>query len=236
MNATTPTLIDEGWPADLIQIRCPGVCFYVLREGDALYLIDTGFLCAETCLDAALHDRGWQHLPVRGILLTHGHIDHILNAAHFAQRFSAWIAAPAADAAYYAGELLPGHSRRPISLLEHIGRHWLSFQPFHPDQMLVAGDVLPLWQGLRAVHLPGHTPGHMGYYSEKRGLLFSGDLFASYGRASHFPPASFNADTALQSHSARQALELPLKGVFPHHCNKGSPAEYLSRLRALVFH
>jgi ribonuclease/clavin/mitogillin len=29
---------------------------------------------------------------------------------------------------------------------------------------------------LRAIHLPGHTAGHYGFYMEKQGLLFSGDI------------------------------------------------------------
>lgn len=50
--------------------------------------------------------------------------------------------------------------------------------------------------GLRAVHLPGHTAGHTGYFCESRRLLFCGDLFASYGQLSHRPPAVFNEDSA----------------------------------------
>lgn len=228
--------MDATWPEDLAQVRCPGVCFYVLKDQDALYLLDTGFLLAEKQLDAVLISKGWQHLPLRGILLTHGHIDHILNAAHLARRFGAWIAAPSGDEDYYAGELSPQNLIRPVSLLEHLGRHLLSFQPFLPDQILADGDYLPLWGGLRAIHLPGHTPGHMGYYSEQRGLLFCGDLFASFGRASHFPPASFNSESLQHQRSVQRALQLSLRGVLPHHCNGGTAADYLSCLRALVFH
>lgn len=31
-------------------------------------------------------------------------------------------------------------------------------------------------QSLRAIHLPGHTTGHYGFYLEKEGILFSGDI------------------------------------------------------------
>jgi glyoxylase-like metal-dependent hydrolase (beta-lactamase superfamily II) len=162
---------DSSWQHDLAQVRCPGVCFYVLKEGDTLYLIDTGFFFAENYLQRALVARGWQHLPVRGILLTHGHIDHIWNAAHFAQRFGAWIAAPAADADYYEGELLPEQETRPVALVEYLAKQLLSFRPFRPDLPLVDSQVLPLWQGLHVISLPGHTAGHVA--SIQRSISYS---------------------------------------------------------------
>jgi glyoxylase-like metal-dependent hydrolase (beta-lactamase superfamily II) len=45
-----------------------------------------------------------------------------------------------------------------------------------PDRELADGDLadLPGWQ-LRAVHTPGHTPGHLCFSEERTGLFFSGD-------------------------------------------------------------
>jgi glyoxylase-like metal-dependent hydrolase (beta-lactamase superfamily II) len=55
-----------------------------------------------------------------------------------------------------------------------------AFEPFTrmaiPDRLLQDGDLadLPGWS-LRAVHTPGHTPGHLCFAEERTGLLFSGD-------------------------------------------------------------
>ncbi|NLW90780.1 MAG: MBL fold metallo-hydrolase [Syntrophomonadaceae bacterium] len=39
------------------------------------------------------------------------------------------------------------------------------------------GDIIDTGKmSLRAVHLPGHTAGHYGFYLEKQGILFSGDI------------------------------------------------------------
>jgi glyoxylase-like metal-dependent hydrolase (beta-lactamase superfamily II) len=46
-----------------------------------------------------------------------------------------------------------------------------------PDRLMEDGDLadFPGWQ-LRAVHTPGHTPGHLCFAEERTGLFFSGDL------------------------------------------------------------
>jgi hypothetical protein len=46
-----------------------------------------------------------------------------------------------------------------------------------PSRLLKDGDSLDLGnRRLTALHTPGHSPGHLCYYEEERGYLFSGDL------------------------------------------------------------
>jgi len=120
------------------------------------------------------------------------------------------------------------------ALLESLGRPLLGFRPFVPDRWVEDGDGIDVWDGLRAVHLPGHTEGHTGYYCASRKLLFCGDLFASFGRWSHFPPAILNADPSRMAGSVRKALSLDLEGVVPNHADDADPGEHLRRLRALA--
>lgn len=219
--------------ADILRVSAPGVKFHVLRDADGLYLIDAGFLRARQALDAALRERGWRHEPIRGIIVTHGHLDHILNVGPLAEETGAWIAAPRLDAGHYAGRP-PYHGwSRLTGVLEAIGRRAFSFRPFVPDRLLDDGDFIDVWHGLRAVHLPGHTPGHMGFLCEKLGLLFCGDLFASYGGFAHFPPRIFNSDDEQIPASIDAALALDLRGVIPNHGDRSPPEEHLRRLRRL---
>src|SRR5690606_16329915 len=99
--------------------------------------------------------------------------------------------------------------------------------------LLDDGDLLEVWNGLRVIHLPGHTAGHSGLYCESRKLLFSADLFASYARFTHLPPRILNVDSREISLSLTKALSLDLTGVLPNHGDHASPEIHLERLRRL---
>ncbi|UUO05720.1 MBL fold metallo-hydrolase [Blastopirellula sp. J2-11] len=223
-------LADQG---RILQVRAPAINFYVLRDQEELYLIDAGFIGGLRRMKRALVRRCWDRFPIRGIIVTHGHLDHIFNVKTIARRYGAWIAAPRLDADQYAGRSnYPGRAR-VAQWLETVGRPLLGFQRFTPDRLLDDGDMLDVWQGLQAVHLPGHTAGHMGFYSPERRLLFSGDLFVSYRKAARLPPDIFNSHPEQIPASVAAALHLELDGVLPNHCDPSSPAEHLRRFRLL---
>ena len=88
---------------DLLQINSFGVSFYALKDRASLYLIDGGFIGGIAKLRSALKAVGWDKIPIKGIILTHGHLDHILNIGRLAEETGAWIAAPKLDHKYYSG-------------------------------------------------------------------------------------------------------------------------------------
>jgi glyoxylase-like metal-dependent hydrolase (beta-lactamase superfamily II) len=89
--------------------------------------------------------------------------------------------------------------------------------PARIDVPLADGDELPLWGGLRVVHLPGHTLGHCGFYSARHDLLFSGDLFASYFFLVHLPPAIFNSAPEMMPASIEKVRALDPRLMVPQH-------------------
>jgi glyoxylase-like metal-dependent hydrolase (beta-lactamase superfamily II) len=101
--------------------------------------------------------------------------------------------------------------------LEAVGRALLRYRPVAIDEFLADGTELSYWGGLRAVHLPGHTQGHCGFYSSRFDLLFSGDLFASYGFLTHLPPAILNSCPESFPASLDRVRKLSSRQIIPNH-------------------
>jgi glyoxylase-like metal-dependent hydrolase (beta-lactamase superfamily II) len=164
-------------------------------EGGGLGLIDTGWGAEESwvALTEGLGSIGAGVEDVRGVLVTHMHFDHIGLAERVRQASGAWVALHPAD----AGRISDPRGRDPelavageVEFLVSLGADRAeavtdvgppeAMRPFTqsavPDRLLEDGDLadLPGWS-LRAVHTPGHTPGHLCFAEERTGLFFSGD-------------------------------------------------------------
>lgn len=218
---------------DLLRIRSLGVNFYVLRDSRGLYLIDAGFVGGRYFLEQALKKQGWGGERIVGIIVTHGHLDHILHVGRIAEETGAWIAAPRLDLGHYQGCPSYRGASRVTGWLEAIGRPLLGFRKFTPTRLLDDGDELDVWHGLKVIHLPGHTDGHCGLYCASRQLLFCADLFASYQHFSHLPPWIFNSNGAEIPDSIAKALTLDLVGVLPHHGDDATPDVHWQRLKLI---
>ncbi|MEW4562126.1 MBL fold metallo-hydrolase [Bremerella sp. JC770] len=217
----------------ILEVRAPALNFFVLRDEKGLYVLDGGFIGGWRLLQSTLRHEGWQNLPVCGVVVTHGHLDHILNVAHLAKAYGAWVAAPRLDADHYAGRPKYSGSARVTGWLEAVGRATLAYRKFVPDHWLDDGDRLDIASGVQAVHLPGHTRGHMGFWWEEQGLLFTGDLFVSYRDEARLPLGIFNDDSQQNVLSIQTALGLNPRGVLPNHGSLASPEEHLRRLERL---
>ncbi len=97
---------------------------------------------------------------LRAILATHHHPDHIGGATALAERLGAPLWAHEATAARLAGR---------VSFARHL----------EDGELLVLDGDPPL--RLRAVHTPGHAPGHLCFLDEDSRALVAGDMVASEG-------------------------------------------------------
>jgi glyoxylase-like metal-dependent hydrolase (beta-lactamase superfamily II) len=154
---------------------------------------------------------------VEAILLTHGHLDHAGNLAWLKDWTGARVYAHPAEQRHVDGCYPYQGSARWCGRLEALGRRAFRYRPALIDEFVADGDVLPFWGGLRVVHLPGHTEGHCGFYSEKHDLLFSGDLFASYFFNTHLSPPVFTSEPERMPGSLRRVLELDPRWMVPNH-------------------
>ena len=163
-------------------------------EGGGLGLLDTGWESDEgwTALTNGLTSIGGGLADVRGVLVTHLHFDHLGLATGSARRPARGRHAPGRrdprcrlerPRRRRGGRARGGVPRRPgrrpgrRRLRRRTGRHMERFTRMAvPDRLLEDGGIadFPGWR-MRAVHTPGHTPGHLCFVEERTGLFFSGD-------------------------------------------------------------
>ncbi len=208
------------------------VCCYAVRDGDSAYLIDTGFVGGLNVIEKALEQEGWCELTLKGILLTHGHLDHTLNAEAIASRHDAWVMAPGADRSLLEGDFSGEGLGRVGGVMQQAGAALLNYRK--PDEIIwyQKETRFDFPAGIEIVPLPGHTAGHSGFLLGRH--LFCGDAFASFADFPHLPPQIFNNDTEQAKVSLGVIAGMDIDGVFPHHCDKASPEVHLERLRRMA--
>jgi glyoxylase-like metal-dependent hydrolase (beta-lactamase superfamily II) len=113
------------------------------------------------------------------ILLTHAHIDHAGGTGALARELALPIVGPH-----------PGDQFWIDGLAQQAGMFGLApAEPFTPTRWLADGDEVPVGQStLQVRHCPGHTPGHVVFYSAEARRAFVGDvLFAGSIGRTDFP-------------------------------------------------
>lgn len=192
----------EQLAADLWSIPVPipknplrYVSSYAFASGGGLVLLDTGWTAEEAwqALTAGLESIGASVADVRGVLVSHMHLDHAGLAGRVRDASGAWIAMHPADHAVIAGAGLRDAEQAvalEVRFLRSLGAPAdeaaasvgspEAYRVFtgiaRPDRELSDGDLadVPGWR-LRAVHTPGHTPGHLCFVDELSQRLFAGD-------------------------------------------------------------
>jgi len=120
-----------------------------------------------------------------GILITHSHWDHILGLAELAE---------GTGVSVYGPEIEVDVLENPANYYSGLG---VSIRGWKPDVLLAGGETIEV-AGLsfEVVAVPGHSPGHLAYYSD--GALLSGDvLFAGSVGRTDLPKGDW--DTLLES-------------------------------------
>lgn len=119
------------------------------------------------------------------ILLTHGHIDHAGATAELARRLELPIEGPQLEERFWI-DALPQQSKM-------FG--FPACEQFEPDRWLEDGDEVTIGEERLAVlHCPGHTPGHVVFFSPAARLAVVGDvLFAGSIGRTDFPRGDHSA-------------------------------------------
>jgi hydroxyacylglutathione hydrolase len=149
-------------------------------------------------------------LKPEAILLTHAHFDHVGAVAPLVEALGLPVYLHPADLPLYQSAAL-GAARWGLYIP----------QPPEPTLPLAEGQTLDLGLGLEVLFLPGHAPGHVGFY--RPGHLISGDVLFRGGIGRYDLPGS---DPQKLFASLQKLTELPPDTVvYPGHGPKTTIAE-----------
>lgn len=154
----------------LIQLtRLTAFNAFLVREDDGFTLVDTGLQGSAQGIIRAAQAAG---APIRRILLTHAHVDHVgsLDALR-ALLPDAEVAISTRDARFMAGDLSLDANEPQTPL-----RGSFPLVATRPTRLLNAGDRVG---SLDVIASPGHTPGHVAFFDHRDGTLIAGDAFST---------------------------------------------------------
>jgi len=171
----------------MLPITGQGTVNLVLAwDENNLVLIDAGYPRQTKKITKAISDEGFDASNLTHLIITHQDWDHIgcvtdlKKAAPNLQVF-----AHEAEAPYIDGR------QTPIKLAERLAKYdtlsaemrercdwqkdYYSKNRIIIDQTLNDEDILPVCGGIKVIHTPGHTPGHIVLYFQESRIVVCGD-------------------------------------------------------------
>ena len=147
--------------------------YIVFNENKNAFIIDPGDFSEveNNILNQFIIDN---ELKVQNILLTHAHIDHVLGLQKAFDKYNVPILMHELEK-----EIL---DRNPMDA----NRFGFFFKPFEGEiSYLNENEIISVDEDeFKILHVPGHSPGHIAFYSEAQKFIISGDVLfeGSIGR------------------------------------------------------
>lgn len=203
----------------------------ILRDGDALTLVDGGYPGDVRAVDAAIRSLGRRPEDIKGLLLTHAHIDHMGAIVDFHRRYGIPVFTDPVEVAHARRDHL--EQATGPDFLPMLHRHgvlpWLlRIARAGATRSLSIGDARPFACG-GALDLPGapvpvathgHTSGHSAFHLPQHGVVITGDALVtahplSKHRGPQLLPAVFQHGDGLDALGRLAALDADV--IVPGH-------------------
>src|SRR3972149_1329196 len=185
---------------------------FLITGDDGLTLVDSGLPRKKDSILRAVAGLGRQPADLKQILITHHHIDHMGSLGDLMEATGAKSYVHPLDSAIVRGDQ-PQPGPNPASLLGKFAGPLLARFGPAPTTAAVGvevadGEELAVAGGIRVVHTPGHTPGHLSFLLPREGgVLFAGDAAANVIRLG-LPIGMFTADREQAKESVRKLAAL----------------------------
>ncbi len=162
----------------------------ILRDGDALTLIDGGYPGDVRAVESAIRSLGRRPEDVRGMLLTHAHIDHMGAIVAFHERHGIPVFTDPTEVAHARRDYLEQATGKDFvpRLHQHGVLPWLlRIARAGATRSLSIGDARALASNapldLPGAPVPvathGHTSGHTAFHLPQHGVVVTGDALVT---------------------------------------------------------
>ncbi|MEK5422885.1 MBL fold metallo-hydrolase [Viridibacillus sp. FSL R5-0477] len=195
---------------EMLHLEFNGIIIHptLLWNQEMAVLIDTGFPGQIEDIRVAMEKVGISFDKLKVIILTHQDIDHIGSIPEILQECGSNIKV-------YAHDLDKPYIQGDLSLLKD--GHLENPPKGKVDDTLKDGQELPYCGGIRIIHTPGHTPGHISLYLEQSKTLIAGDsMYSENGiiKGIHAPTVLDIKEARL---SLKKYLDLDIESVVCYH-------------------
>jgi glyoxylase-like metal-dependent hydrolase (beta-lactamase superfamily II) len=166
--------------------------FAFVNADGSVTLVDCGVKRAPKKIVEGLAAIDKHPSDVQEIVLTHAHSDHAGGAAEMVAQTSAHgVTVHEREAAYItSGDAPPRDGSATLGAV-FARMPGGGFAPTPVSRELKDGDVLATGGGLRIMHTPGHTPGHISLLHQPTGVLITGDAIWNMRSKMTWPVAAF---------------------------------------------
>jgi len=195
---------------EILELKFNGAFIHptLLWDQEMAVLIDTGCSGQMEDLRKAMEDVGVSFNQLKVVILTHQDIDHIGSLPEILQNCGSHIKiyAHKLDKPYIQGDLpllKDGHIENPPK-----GK---------VDETLKDGQELPYCGGIRVIHTPGHTPGHISLYLKQSKTLVAGDSMYSVNGILGGIHVPTTLDIEVAQQSLKKYVDLDIESVICYH-------------------
>ena len=229
---------DEIVPLDHVAAGLTGIrtvfvnVYAVSAPNSGWVLIDAGIPLASGKIKSWAESHFGEGTTPSGIILTHGHFDHVGSLEALLEHWNVPVYAHPAELPYLTGQQKypppdPGVGGGLMAIMSPLyPRSWVNLtgrvQPLPADSSV---PFLPDWRWL---HTPGHASGHISLFRDKDRTLIVGDAFCTTKQESFLavakqrpeltgPPAYYTPDWEAARSSVKMLAGLSPKFVAPGH-------------------